>query len=93
MTDLTQAPDQTAAADAVAGWLRDFNAALAAEDADAAAELFATDAFWRDLVAMTWNLKTLEGRDQIRAMLSATAGAGAARVTSSPPSRPPRPTA
>jgi putative flavoprotein involved in K+ transport len=72
MTDLTQAPDQTAAADAVAHWLRDFNAALAAEDADAAAELFAADAFWRDLVAMTWNLKTLEGRDQIRAMLSAT---------------------
>jgi putative flavoprotein involved in K+ transport len=72
MTDLTQAPDQTAAADAVANWLRDFNAALAAEDADAAAELFATDAFWRDLVALTWNLKTLEGRDQIRAMLSAT---------------------
>jgi putative flavoprotein involved in K+ transport len=72
MTDLTQAPDQTAAADAVAGWLRDFNAALAAEDADAAAELFATDAFWRDLVAITWNLKTLEGRDQIRAMLSET---------------------
>jgi putative flavoprotein involved in K+ transport len=72
MTDLTQAPDQTAAADAVAHWLRDFNAALAAEDADAAAELFATDAFWRDLVALTWNLKTLEGRDQIRAMLSAT---------------------
>jgi putative flavoprotein involved in K+ transport len=70
MTDLTQAPDQTAAADAVAGWLRDFNAALAAADADAAAELFATDAFWRDLVAITWNLKTLEGRDQIRAMLS-----------------------
>jgi len=72
MTDLTQAPDQTAAADAVAHWLRDFNAALAAENADAAAELFATDAFWRDLVALTWNLKTLEGRDQIRAMLSAT---------------------
>jgi putative flavoprotein involved in K+ transport len=72
MTDLTQAPDQTAAADAVAGWVRDFNAALAAEDADAAAELFATDAFWRDLVAITWNLKTLEGRDQIRAMLSET---------------------
>jgi putative flavoprotein involved in K+ transport len=72
MTDLTQAPDQTAAADAVAGWLRDFNAALAAADAGAAAELFATDAFWRDLVAITWNLKTLEGRDQIRAMLSET---------------------
>src|ERR1700743_1856436 len=72
MTDLTQAPDQRAAADAVARWLRDFNAAMATEDADAAAELFATDAFWRDLVAVTSHVKTLEGRDQIRAMLSET---------------------
>jgi putative flavoprotein involved in K+ transport len=88
MTDLTQAPDQTAAADAVADWLRDFNAALAAEDADAAAELFATDAFWRDLVAITWNLKTLEGRDQIRAMLSATLTRARPRdfIASEPPS-------
>ena len=72
MTDMTQAPDQIAAEDLVAHWLRDFNAALAAQDADAAAELFATDSFWRDLVALTWNLKTLEGRERIRAMLSAT---------------------
>ena len=71
-------PDQTAAADAVADWLDDFNAALAAQDADATAELFATDAFWRDLVALTWNIKTLEGRDEIRTMLSAHARAGAA---------------
>jgi putative flavoprotein involved in K+ transport len=87
MTDLTQAPDQAAAADAVAHWLRDFNAALVAEDADAAAELFATDAFWRDLVALTWNLKTLEGRDEIRAMLSQTLAPARPRdfIASAPP--------
>jgi putative flavoprotein involved in K+ transport len=27
--------------------------------------------FWRDLVAFTWNVKTLEGRDEIAAMLRA----------------------
>ncbi len=88
MTDLTQAPDQTAAADAVAHWLRDFNAALVADDADAAAALFATDAFWRDLVALTWNLKTLEGRAEIRAMLSQTLGPARPRdfIASGPPS-------
>jgi putative flavoprotein involved in K+ transport len=87
MTDLTQAPDQAVAADAVAHWLRDFNAALVAEDADAAAELFATDAFWRDLVALTWNLKTLEGRDEIRAMLSQTLAPARPRdfIASAPP--------
>jgi putative flavoprotein involved in K+ transport len=72
MTELTETAEQTGAQDAVASWLHEFNAALTAEDADAAAELFATDAFWRDLVALTWNVKTVEGREPIRAMLAAT---------------------
>ena len=45
MTDVTTAPDT--AAEAVDGWLSDFNAALAAGDASAAADLFATTSFWR----------------------------------------------
>ncbi|MBL8696792.1 MAG: NAD(P)/FAD-dependent oxidoreductase, partial [Alphaproteobacteria bacterium] len=32
-------------------------------------------AFWRDLVAFTWNLRTFEGRDAIASMLGATLGA------------------
>jgi len=46
-----------------------FGAALAAGDIDKAAECFQEDCYWRDLVTFTWNLKTMEGRDQIRAML------------------------
>ena len=49
MTDVTTAPDT--AAETVDAWLSDFNAALYAKDANAAAELFATTSFWRDLVA------------------------------------------
>lgn len=45
--------------------------ALANGDVEGAVDLFATDCYWRDLVAFTWNLKTLEGRDQVRAMLEA----------------------
>ncbi|BBX86587.1 NAD(P)/FAD-dependent oxidoreductase [Mycolicibacterium aubagnense] len=52
-------------------WLANFEAALAAQDVDGAAGMFAVDSFWRDLVAFTWNLKTIEGRDQIAAMLRA----------------------
>jgi hypothetical protein len=37
-----------------------------------AAALFAEDAFWRDLAAFTWNLKTFEGRAEISDMLTAT---------------------
>ncbi|HEY5840178.1 MAG TPA: NAD(P)/FAD-dependent oxidoreductase, partial [Mycobacterium sp.] len=50
-------------------WLGDFEAALAARDIDRAVAKFATDSFWRDLVAFTWNIKTVEGRDQIAGML------------------------
>ncbi|WP_333629742.1 nuclear transport factor 2 family protein, partial [Agrobacterium cavarae] len=43
--------------------------ALEAGDIDAAIHLFHADCHWRDLVTFTWNLKTLEGREQIRDML------------------------
>ncbi|WP_313060896.1 NAD(P)/FAD-dependent oxidoreductase [Agrobacterium cavarae] len=43
--------------------------ALEAGDIDAAIHLFQADCHWRDLVAFTWNLKTLEGREEIRDML------------------------
>ncbi len=46
-------------------------AALAAGDVESAAGLFAPESYWRDLVAFTWNLKTLEGREEIKAMLAA----------------------
>ena len=45
--------------------------ALDARDAASAAALFGDECFWRDLVAFTWNVKTLEGRDEIAAMLAA----------------------
>src|SRR5262245_33153570 len=53
----------------VEAWLTDFEAALAVRDIDRAVAKFATDSFWRDLVAFTWNIKTLEGRDEIAGML------------------------
>ena len=56
----------------VTTWLAAFGEALAAGDSAAAAALFTEDCFWRDLVAFTWNIKTLEGRAEISAMLDAT---------------------
>ncbi len=51
-------------------WLAKFNNALAANDPQAVASLFVSDSYWRDLVAFTWNLKTVEGSDQIAEMLA-----------------------
>jgi putative flavoprotein involved in K+ transport len=55
----------------VDAWLADFEAALAARDIDRAVGKFAVDSFWRDLIAFTWNIKTVEGRDGIAGMLTA----------------------
>lgn len=56
---------------AVGTWLASFGEALSRGDAEGAADLFEVDGYWRDFVAFTWNLKTLEGRDEIRRMLDA----------------------
>jgi putative flavoprotein involved in K+ transport len=53
-------------------WLQKFGTALARGDIDAAAGMFEPGGYWRDLVAFTWNLKTCEGRAEVKAMLAAT---------------------
>ncbi|SLM96485.1 flavin-containing monooxygenase [Brevibacterium yomogidense] len=72
----TQTDTQTGAggspSTAVQEWFAAFDAALTAHDAAAAAELFEEDGYWRDFVSFTWNLRTLEGRAQIRDMVAAT---------------------
>ena len=54
----------------IQSFLDKFDAALAAGDIDAAVGMFASECYWRDLVAFTWNIKTMEGHDQVREMLS-----------------------
>ncbi|CQD18329.1 flavin-containing monooxygenase FMO [Mycolicibacterium conceptionense] len=72
MTQTTAAPLATLSPqERVDAWLADFESALADRDIERVAGKFATDSFWRDLVAFTWNLKTLEGRDGIADMLTA----------------------
>ena len=60
--------DQSASQKA-ALWLSGFQDALSRGDAEEAARQFAETCFWRDLVAFTWNIVTLEGRGEITAML------------------------
>ncbi|MCZ2815729.1 NAD(P)/FAD-dependent oxidoreductase [Modestobacter sp. VKM Ac-2984] len=56
----------------VAAWLEAFQSALTARDVDRVAELFAPTCFWRDLVAFSWNITTVEGHDGVRDLLEAT---------------------
>jgi len=62
----------TAATARVSEWLSQFASALAQKNPAAAANLFADECYWRDLVSFTWNIKTLEGKSEIEAMLAAT---------------------
>ena len=58
-------------ADQVAAWLTAFGAALQRGDSAAGAALFHDECYWRDLVAFTWNITTVEGRAGVAAMLAA----------------------
>ena len=71
---MTATVERTAARAAVENWLSEFGDALEEGDAQRAAGMFVEDSFWRDLIAFTWNLRTLEGREQIADMLTATLG-------------------
>ncbi len=67
MTQTVETP--SAAATAVDAWLADFQAALTARDPEAAGALFAAESFWRDIVAFTWNIRTVEGPAGVADML------------------------
>lgn len=72
MTQTTAAPLATLSPqERVDAWLADFESALAARDIERVVSKFAVDSFWRDLVAFTWNIKTVEGHEGIADMLSA----------------------
>jgi len=72
MTQTTAAPLATLSPqERVDAWLADFESALAARDIERVVSKFAVDSFWRDLVAFTWNIKTVEGHEGIADMLTA----------------------
>jgi len=48
-----------------------FGDALERGHIDVAVGMFQADSYWRDLVTFTWNIRTMEGHDQIRDMLAA----------------------
>ena len=50
-------------------FLDEFGGALEAGDIAAVKAMFVEDCYWRDLVTFTWNIKTMEGPDEVGAML------------------------
>ncbi|HET6652253.1 MAG TPA: NAD(P)/FAD-dependent oxidoreductase [Nocardioides sp.] len=74
MTQTLEPPGETAADGPqrrVDTWFAAFEGALAARDVPKAAAMFATDSYWRDLVAFTWNIRTVEGQSGVADLLGA----------------------
>jgi putative flavoprotein involved in K+ transport len=69
---VSQTVEHNATRTRVEQWISEFSEAIAARDADRVASMFGEDSYWRDLIALTWNFKTSEGREDIAAMLRAT---------------------
>ena len=53
-------------------WLAGFSNTLAESPRKAVEGFFLEESYWRDLLAFTWNIKTMEGRDAVADMLEAT---------------------
>ncbi len=54
----------------VENWVDHLNALLSKRAGVAAGDVFALECYWRDLVAFTWNIKTMEGVSAIAEMLA-----------------------
>ncbi|MEH2490917.1 flavin-containing monooxygenase [Bradyrhizobium sp. AZCC 2230] len=54
-------------------WLDEFERALGKPDGAALDRLFLADSFWRDVLALSWNLQTPAGRDAVAQALTALA--------------------
>lgn len=58
-------------------WLDEFERALGTPDPAALDRLFLSDSFWRDVLALSWNLQTLASSDKIAQELSRLASKAA----------------
>ena len=50
---------------AVETWLEQFERALTKSDVTSLSQLFARDSYWRDVIALSWRIKTVSGADDI----------------------------
>ncbi|KAF8884029.1 FAD/NAD-P-binding domain-containing protein [Infundibulicybe gibba] len=53
-----------------ADWFSRFTFAVQSNDIDAVCDLIVDDAYWRDLLALTWDFRTFKGRSRIRPFLA-----------------------
>src|SRR5258706_10370005 len=68
-------------------WLAKFESALAAGDGALLRSLFHSDSHWRDVLALTWRIRTVSGADGIARALKTNAAAAHPRGFPADPER------
>jgi cation diffusion facilitator CzcD-associated flavoprotein CzcO len=68
---MAPASDTGRLAESVDAWLAQFGHALERADLPAAMSLLSADVYWRDVLALTWDVHTFYGAEQVRAALAA----------------------
>ncbi len=61
-------------AETAEAWLANFGQAMQAQDAEAVMDCFQSECHWRDLLAFTWKIETMNGRGEIETQLDETLG-------------------
>jgi hypothetical protein len=64
-------PSNVSSSEIAAEWLNAFSAAITQSDTAAIVDLFLEDGFWKDVIALTWDLRTFRGRNDIKKLLDA----------------------
>lgn len=63
-------PSTVDAASVAASWFQDFDTCISKLDVDGIAALFAEDALWKDLLALTWDMRCFDGVLKIKTFLN-----------------------
>ncbi|KAG1897597.1 uncharacterized protein F5891DRAFT_957094 [Suillus fuscotomentosus] len=64
-------PSNVSSSGVATEWLNTFSAAITQSDTAAVVDLFLEDGFWKDVIALTWDFRTFEGRKDIKKLLDA----------------------
>src|SRR6478609_5823938 len=72
---------------ATENWLTQFESALATSDGALLKSLFHADSYWRDVLALSWNIQTINGADAIIRELELHAGRASCRGFAIDPDR------
>lgn len=62
-------PTVTSASEVATAWFDAFSSAVSSSDITGILDLFLEDGFWKDVLALTWDFRTIEGKDAIKNLL------------------------